>query len=98
MRRERRSAVSAVSKALYMPLQIASSVAGGLLAGEVFTEIWKRRERARPGTAGAEGPDRSGREALAAAACRAWSSVWSAPPSTGLARTVSRGHPREIRE
>ena len=35
-------AVSAVSKAMYMPLQIASSVAGGLLAGALFSQIWKR--------------------------------------------------------
>lgn len=34
--------MSAASKAVYMPLQIAISVAGGLLAGKVFTEIWQR--------------------------------------------------------
>jgi len=34
--------MSAVSKAMYMPLQIATSVAGGLLAGRIFTEIWQR--------------------------------------------------------
>ena len=34
--------MSAVSKALYMPLQIGTSVAGGLLAGKLFTEIWQR--------------------------------------------------------
>jgi hypothetical protein len=34
--------VSAVSKAIYLPLQIATSVAGGLLAGAVFTQVWKR--------------------------------------------------------
>ena len=30
------------SKALYTPLSIATSVAGGLLAGEMFNQIWKR--------------------------------------------------------
>lgn len=30
------------SKALYTSLSIATSVAGGLLAGEVFNQIWKR--------------------------------------------------------
>jgi hypothetical protein len=34
--------MSAASKALYKPLSIATSVAGGLLAGKVFTEIWQR--------------------------------------------------------
>lgn len=30
------------SKALYTSLSITTSVAGGLLAGEVFSQIWKR--------------------------------------------------------
>ena len=30
------------AKALYKPLSIVSSVAGGLLAGKIFTEIWQR--------------------------------------------------------
>jgi hypothetical protein len=34
--------MSTLSKALYMPLSIGSSVAGGLLAGKLFTEIWQR--------------------------------------------------------
>jgi hypothetical protein len=60
--------MSAVSKAMYMPLQITSSVAGGLLAGAVFTQIWKKL--ADPDR---EPPDpkdlsRSGREAITAAA------------------------------
>ncbi len=37
--------MSAASKALYKPLSIATSVAGGLLAGKVFTEIWQRAAR-----------------------------------------------------
>ncbi|CAN5619983.1 DUF4235 domain-containing protein [soil metagenome] len=34
--------MSRVSKALYLPLSIATSVGGGLLAGAVFSQIWKR--------------------------------------------------------
>ncbi len=34
--------MSGRSKALYTPLSITTSVAGGLLAGAVFSEIWKR--------------------------------------------------------
>ncbi|OBK18924.1 DUF4235 domain-containing protein [Mycobacterium asiaticum] len=34
--------MSAKSKALYMPLSIATSVSGGLLAGAVFSQVWKR--------------------------------------------------------
>ena len=34
--------MSSNSKALYLPLSIATSVTGGLLAGAVFSQIWKR--------------------------------------------------------
>jgi Protein of unknown function (DUF4235) len=34
--------MSKTSKALYLPLSIATSVTGGLLAGAVFGQIWKR--------------------------------------------------------
>lgn len=34
--------VSALSKTLYTPLSVASSVAGGLLAGWVFSRLWAR--------------------------------------------------------
>jgi Protein of unknown function (DUF4235) len=34
--------LSAASKATYRALSIAASVAGGLLAGEVFNQMWKR--------------------------------------------------------
>jgi hypothetical protein len=30
------------SKTVYKPLSLATSVAGGLIAGKVFTEIWQR--------------------------------------------------------
>jgi len=34
--------VSRASKALYLPLSIGVSVAGGIAAGSVFNQIWKR--------------------------------------------------------
>jgi hypothetical protein len=30
------------SKAIYKPLSVATSVAGALIAGKIFTEIWQR--------------------------------------------------------
>ncbi|MEN0138422.1 MAG: DUF4235 domain-containing protein [Rhodococcus sp. (in: high G+C Gram-positive bacteria)] len=59
--------MSAASKALYKPLALAASVAGGLAASAVFGQVWKR-------LAGeSEAPDpkdlsRSTREVLIAAA------------------------------
>lgn len=35
-------AMSATSKTLYLPLSIATSVNGGLLAGAIFNQVWKR--------------------------------------------------------
>lgn len=34
--------MSAVNKVLYKPLSMAASVAGGLLAGAVFTRVWSK--------------------------------------------------------
>lgn len=34
--------MSAISKAFYKPLALATSVAGGILAGAVFKQVWKR--------------------------------------------------------
>ncbi|TQC42149.1 DUF4235 domain-containing protein [Rhodococcus sp. WS4] len=59
--------MSAVSKAMYTPLALAASVRGGIVAGAVFGQLWKR-------VAGeSEAPDpkdlsRSTREVLIAAA------------------------------
>jgi Protein of unknown function (DUF4235) len=60
--------VSAVSKSLYMPLQITTSVAGGLLAGKIFTEIWQRVSPSDQEPPDPKDLDRSGREAITAAA------------------------------
>jgi hypothetical protein len=60
--------MSAASKALYMPLQIATSVAGGLLAGKLFTEIWQRLSPSDLEPPDPKDLDRSGREAITAAA------------------------------
>lgn len=60
--------MSTVSKAMYMPLQLASSVAGGLLAGKIFTEIWQRISPSDREPPDPKDLDRSGREAIAAAA------------------------------
>ncbi|KKW66616.1 DUF4235 domain-containing protein [Mycolicibacterium elephantis] len=55
-------------KAVYMPLQLAISVAGGLLAGKVFTEIWQRVNPSDTEPPDPKDLDRSGRQAIAAAA------------------------------
>jgi hypothetical protein len=61
-------AVSAASKALYKPLSIATSVAGGLLAGKVFTEVWQRVSPSDEEPPEPKDLTRSTREALIAAA------------------------------
>lgn len=60
--------MSAASKALYKPLSIATSVAGGLLAGKVFTEIWQRVSPSDQEPPEPKDLTRSSREALIAAA------------------------------
>ena len=40
--------MSAKSKTLYLPLSIVTSVSGGLLAGAVFSQIWKRFSNDEP--------------------------------------------------
>ena len=60
--------MSATSKALYKPLSIATSVAGGLLAGKVFTEIWQRVSPSDQEPPEPKDLTRSTREALIAAA------------------------------
>ena len=60
--------MSAASKALYKPLSIATSVAGGLVAGKVFTEIWQRISPSDQEPPEPKDLSRSTREALIAAA------------------------------
>lgn len=60
--------MSAVSKALYLPLSMATSVAGGLLAGAVFSRIWKRLDDSGEGPPDPKDLQRSTKEALLAAA------------------------------
>jgi len=60
--------MSAASKALYKPLSIATSVAGGLLAGKVFTEVWQRISPSDQEPPEPKDLTRSSREALIAAA------------------------------
>jgi uncharacterized protein DUF4235 len=60
--------MSAVAKALYLPLSVASSVAGGLIAGRIFTEIWQRVSPADEEPPEPKDLTRSGGEALTAAA------------------------------
>jgi hypothetical protein len=62
------AAMSAVTKAMYLPLQIAISVAGGLLAGKVFTEVWQRISPSDQEPPDPKDLNRSGREAITAAA------------------------------
>jgi len=53
---------------MYLPLQIATSVAGGLLAGKVFSEVWQRISPSDQEPPDPKDLDRSGREAITAAA------------------------------
>ncbi len=88
--------MSAVSKAMYMPLQIATSVAGGLLAGRIFTEIWQRISPSDREPPDPKDLDRSGTEAITAAAIQG-SGVRTRPRRRQPRRCarLSRRHPRE---
>lgn len=60
--------MSAVSKAMYLPLSITTSVAGGLLAGALFSRVWKRVDDSGQAPPDPKDLNRSGRQAIAAAA------------------------------
>ena len=60
--------MSALTKALYKPLSIASSVGGGLLAGWVFSQIWQRVSPSDEEPPDPKDLNRSTGEALSAAA------------------------------
>ncbi|MDV8068462.1 DUF4235 domain-containing protein [Rhodococcus sp. IEGM 1366] len=59
--------MSAITKAMYKPLSLATSVIGGIAAGAVFQQIWKRvgRDEKAPDP---QDLNRSSKEVLIAAA------------------------------
>jgi hypothetical protein len=59
--------MSRESKAVYTSLSITTSVAGGLLAGEMFNQIWKRLSDTDQPPPEPKDLNRSTRAALAAA-------------------------------
>jgi hypothetical protein len=60
--------MSNISKALYAPLSIATSVSGGLLAGAVFKRLWRRFDDSAADPPDPKDLDRSTTAALSAAA------------------------------
>jgi uncharacterized protein DUF4235 len=60
--------VKRTSKTLYMPMSLATSVAGGLLAGSVFQQIWKHIAANEQTPPDPTDLNRSARSALFAAA------------------------------
>lgn len=60
--------MSAVSKAVYLPLSVTTSVAGGLLASAVFSRVWKKMDDSGKGPPDPKDLNRSGREAVMGAA------------------------------
>ncbi|MBU3750221.1 MAG: DUF4235 domain-containing protein [Mycobacterium sp.] len=60
--------MNALSKALYLPLSVVTSVTGGLLAGAVFSRVWKQVSDSDEGPPDPKDLNRSGREAILAAA------------------------------
>jgi Protein of unknown function (DUF4235) len=56
--------MSKTSKALYLPLSTATSVTGGLLAGVVFGQIWKRFSDEEPAPPDPKDLSNSSRAAL----------------------------------
>ncbi|MGC4935981.1 DUF4235 domain-containing protein [Gordonia sp. DT30] len=59
--------MSATSKIIYKPLSMGTSVLGGVVAGAVFNQIWKRISD-KSGPPDAENLERSTGEVIAAAA------------------------------
>jgi hypothetical protein len=56
------------SKAIFKPVNIATSIAGGLIAGKLFTEIWQRLNPSDREPPDPQDLSRSTREAFVAAA------------------------------
>lgn len=59
--------MSAVAKAIYKPLSLATGVLGGIAAGVVFKQIWKRVDDNDAAAPNPKDLDRSVREVLIAA-------------------------------
>lgn len=76
------------SQAIYKPLSMAISVAGGLLAGKVFSEIWQRVSRTDEEPPEPEDLSRSTREAIIAAAIHG---LIVGVIRAGLARAQAKG-------
>ena len=81
------SLVSA-TKAMYKPLSIVSSVAGGLVAGKIFTEIWQRVSPSDQEPPEAQDLSRSTRDAFIAAAIQG---LIVGVIRAGLARAQAKG-------
>ncbi|MCW2563981.1 MAG: hypothetical protein QOE30_5635 [Mycobacterium sp.] len=60
--------MSRTTKALYVPLSVAASVAGGLLAGAVFNQLWRRIDDSAQQPPDPKDLDRPAAAALSAAA------------------------------
>jgi hypothetical protein len=60
--------MSSISKAVYLPLSVATSVGGGVLAGALFNQIWKRIDDSEEPPPDPKDLDRSASAALTAAA------------------------------
>jgi hypothetical protein len=78
-----------VSKAFYKPLSIATSVAGGLIAGKIFTEIWQRLNPSDEEPPEPQDLSRSTREAFLAAAVQG---LIVGLVRAGLARAEAHGY------
>ena len=59
--------MSPISKSLYLPLSAAFSVAGGLLAGRIFSVVWERIDDSGDGPPDPRDLNRSAGQALFAA-------------------------------
>jgi hypothetical protein len=77
------------SKTIYKPLSIATSVAGGLIAGKIFTEIWQRINPDDQEPPEPQDLSRSTRELLIAAAIQG---LIVGLVRAGLARTQAHGY------
>lgn len=80
---------SLTSRALYLPLSMAASVAGGLLASAVFGQVWKWVGGADQPPPDPKDLNQSGRQALAGAALQG---LVFGLVRAAVARTGARGY------